>query len=677
MSHLNLATIRRALRKPPSVVLRRVAQEAGAEIDRLSAGRRARLFDTAALLRGTGAASLDELWERLAARPYPFTTTPVDLGCYEELCPGDTDRILTLAERAMAHEVDLLGSGPVNLGPTIDWLTDYKTGHSWPRGFMRDIEYNNLDRNSDVKFPWELSRLQWLMPAAQAFLLTGDERYARGTRDVIDHWIAQNPYAGTVNWSCTMEAALRIASWTWFFHAFARAESWADAGFRGRFLGSLFLHGRFTAKYLEHSDVNGNHCTADAAGLVFAGLFFGRGSEPDRWLKTGWDLLVEEMPKQVTPDGVDYEASIAYHRLVLELFLQPARYREACGLGTPDVYRQRLAAMARFAAAYSRRDGTTPLVGDADDARMLPFGGQALTDHRYLVGLAALCGDEMLLPLFSGPAAEVFWTYGEPGVRRLAKARKMESRSCAFKDGGFFVMRNGLDHVFIDCGPVGLAGRGGHGHNDCLSFEAVLQGVPLVFDCGSYVYTASAEERNRFRSTSSHNTPRIDGEEINRFIAPDNLWQLHDDAKPDVRQWKTSDDRDIFVGSHTGYLRLESPMRPVRTIELNHREHALRIHDAFEGDGIYDVEIPLHLGPQVRVERSGASEVRLVAGGRRFRLGWTSAGWQVALEGARISPSYGVALNSRRLVWRGRTRPGASLTVWIETESEHEADLSR
>ncbi len=36
-------------------------------------------------------------------------------------------------------------------------------------------------------------------------------------------------------------------------------------------------------------------------------------------------------------------------------------------------------------------------------------------------------------------------------------------------------MRNNVDHVFIDCGPLGLAGRGGHGHNDCLAFEAVLQ----------------------------------------------------------------------------------------------------------------------------------------------------------------------------------------------------------
>src|SRR5207237_10247168 len=99
--------------------------------------------------------------------------------------------------------------------------------------------------------------------------------------------------------------------------------------------------------------------------------------------------------------------------------------------------------------------------------------------------------------------------------------------SQAFPDGGVVVLRSERDHVFVDCGTVGLAGRGGHGHNDCLSFEAVLDGVPLVTDCGSYVYTASPEWRNRFRSTAFHNTPRIDGAEQNR-IPVDSLWMLRD-----------------------------------------------------------------------------------------------------------------------------------------------------
>src|SRR5262249_3452455 len=161
---------------------------------------------------------------------------------------------------------------------------------------------------SDVKFPWELSRMQWMIPLGQAYVLTGDEVHARHARELIASWIAANPYAHSVNWACTMDVALRAMAWTWFFHVFARSAAWRDATFRAQLLRSLFLHGDFTARHLERSDVNGNHYTADAAGLVFVGLFFG-GDEPGRWAAQGWKILETELPLQVFEDGVDFEAS--------------------------------------------------------------------------------------------------------------------------------------------------------------------------------------------------------------------------------------------------------------------------------------------------------------------------------------------------------------------------------
>jgi len=226
-------------------------------------------------------------------------------------------------------------------------------------------------------------------------------------------------------------------------------------------------------------------------------------------------------------------------------------------------------------------------------------------------------------------------------------------------------MRNGRDHVFIDCGPVGLAGRGGHGHNDCLSFEATLDGVAVISDSGAFVYTGNAVERNRFRSTAFHNTPQIDGQEINRFIAWDQLWSLRDDATPEVRRWETGADRDVFVGTHAGYERLPEPIRPVRTIELDHRRHTLQIQDEFEGSGSYGLQIPLHLAPGVQVERGNSGELYLTAGSRRFLLQWRGSLHDVVVEPARVSPSYGRTVASTRIVWRGIANAGAKLSVCI------------
>jgi uncharacterized heparinase superfamily protein len=592
----------------------------------------------------------------------------VDRAEHRRLCPGDEGRILAAAEEALAHRVRLLGPETVDLGPRIDWLRDFRSGVSWPRRYMRDVAYVNPHDASDVKVPWELSRLQWLMPAGQAYLLTGDERYAQAVRDVLDGWIEANPCSLTVNWSSTMEAALRILSWTWFFRVFHGSRAWSDAAFRERFLCALYLHGDFTNRHFEISDVNGNHCTADGAGLLFAGLFFGQGRDPRRWQARAWSILCDEVPRQVYPDGVDFEASIPYHRLVAELFLLSALYRDALGLDVPELYRERVKAMARFALAYCRPDGSVPLWGDADDARALPLGGQDLNDHRYLAGLVGASWNvASLKEAFGGDPSEVFWTLGPTAVESLPRdgrpAKSPPSQS--FPDGGFFVMRNAVDHVFIDCGRIGLADRGGHGHNDCLSFEAALEGAHLVSDCGAFVYTRSFEERNRFRSTAFHNTPQVDGEEINRF-KPSLLWDLEYDARPDVRRFETGPEEDRFQGAHAGYRRLAAPVTPVRTIVLDHRRHALTIADTFEGAGRHRFEIPLHLAPGVSVCEEGAGRLALRSGQGAFRLDWGPPGpWSLTVGEGRVSPSYGVAVPVVRLAFtrEGALHPGLTIRI--------------
>jgi uncharacterized heparinase superfamily protein len=237
-------------------------------------------------------------------------------------------------------------------------------------------------------------------------------------------------------------------------------------------------------------------------------------------------------------------------------------------------------------------------------------------------------------------------------------------RSRAFTDGGVYVMRNDRDHVFIDCGPVGLAGRGGHGHNDLLSFEAVLANVPLVTEGGCYVYTADFASRNRDRATRSHNSPRVDGEEINRFPGPEFLWTLMPDAHHELVEFATGADRDRFIGRHDGYARLQDSVRIERTIELTHATHELRIADRFIGEGRHEVEVPLHLHPAVDVQEVAVGALVLVTQSHRFRVTWNGSEWTLHVEQAREATSYGRSQPTKCLVWR-RTGNLSALDVVI------------
>jgi hypothetical protein len=622
-------------------------------------------FDLESLLQATGQPDLESLWWRLGERPYPAVTAGIDPTGLDAVSPGATERLRTRAERAVRHEVNLLGSGWVALGPTIDWHSDFKSGLGWPPQFFRDISYSDLDRPSDVKVPWDLSRLQWLVPAAQMFVLEGDERYAAAVRDVLDQWISTNPYGASVNWACTMEVALRILTWSWLFHACHRSGAWEDAAFRVRFLTALWLHGRFTIRHLEVSPVAGNHYTADAAGLVFAGLFFGGRGEPARWRRRGWAILETEIERQTHPDGMNHEASIPYHRLILELFHFPAAYRAAHNLPVGPAYRAHLLRMARYTRSCIRPDGLVPVVGDGDDARALCFGTQDINDHRYLPPLVVSAWEpEDAAASSGGGLEEVAWVHGAAVAAGIAAREPAPPGPAQFPAGGAYVLRSGPHYAYVDCGPVGLRGRGGHGHNDCLSLELALDGHSLVTDCGSYLYTSDYRERNRFRSTDAHNTPAVDRQELNRLVDSRSLWILRDDAQPRPRVWDPGPEQSTFIGGHTGYLRLDPPVMVWRGVRLA-REGWGGILDRVTGLGTHEVSIPLHLSPGVRVIDNGGREFLLRAADGEFELWWEGNGWCCTVEPARVSPSYGIAVETTRLRWSREGPLPAELSVVV------------
>jgi uncharacterized heparinase superfamily protein len=437
-----------------------------------------------------------------------------------------------------------------------------------------------------------------------------------------------------------------------------------------RFLRTLWLHAEFTARNLERATVNGNHLDADAAGLVFAGLFF-PGARATQWADIGWRILEAELPRQVTADGVDFEMSSAYQRLVLELFLFPALYRVCQGLSVAVAYRERLATMARFAATYTRPDGSSPAWGDADDGRALPLGGQSLGDHRYLAGLVGLGLDRPdALAAAAGPRSEAAWVLGPDVAARLPTRADPGLGTTGFEQGGIYVMRGRRDHVFVDCGPVGLAGLGGHGHNDCLSLEASLDGVHLLTDCGSYVYTASMEERDRFRSTAYHNTPQVDGLEQNRFTG--SPWTLANDADPSVHRWSPGEHVDLLEASHTGFAR-RSAVTPVRTIVLDRALHALALRDVFVGSGTHAFRVPFHVAPGIDLVKMTEGQWLLQAPTATFALSFADSGqWEAVLEEGWCSPSYGVRSPIQRLVL---TRSGRAAPLLVAIGPATAGDL--
>ena len=340
------------------------------------------------------------------ANPFPALTQPAQIR--NAISDAAQTEIFARAEKAMRLDIEMLGSGPVQLSRPIDWTLDFKSNINWSMQPSLRLPVNNLKRPSDIKVPWELSRLQWLLPVGQAYVLNEDEQYATFAKEIIQEWMIANPVCRGPNWVCAMDVALRGISLVWLFQACKNSDAWAQPEFLESLIKQFILHAKFIDTNLEYADVNGNHLTADLAGLTVLGITMGGAGISERWVKRSWGLLKDELPKQVLSDGVCFEASLPYHRLVAELFLLPVLARRNVGLNVDDAYLKRLKSMGIFTAAATRPDGTVPVWGDADDGRALPLGTQLINDHQYLVETLETMNSPLKAPCYD----ETLWWLG-------------------------------------------------------------------------------------------------------------------------------------------------------------------------------------------------------------------------------------------------------------------------
>ena len=605
------------------------------------------------LLNNFDSDSFDEIWVSLGQSKTPFITKINNNEEFNKIYDENKRKVLIKkADEASNNIVDLFGSGKFSFSDNIKWNIDFKTGFSWKNQFFLDIDYCNKGRNSDVKVPWELSRFQWMIPIGQAYLLTSEEKYSKVSKKLIISWIKDNPCGYSVNWSCTMEVAIRIITLIWFFYIFKDSKHWQDKLFKKRFLANLYMHVEFTYNHLEHSSINGNHFTADIVGLLFGGLFFERSESGEKWIKKSINFLEDEINNQTSLDGVNFEGSVPYHRLVTELYFWAAKYLCIKGRKFSENYYKKLDKMSDFIFSYTKPNFEAPIIGDNDNARILPFGLQEINNHLYLYHCIKKFLYGQIIPIDKLSLTELFWIFEESRKNINEKINIFKNiKSSFFYNGGYYILRSEKDYIFIDCSSVGFKGIGGHGHNDCLSFEAMLNNSPIISDSGCFTYTASYELRNAFRSTEYHNTPKINQFEINRFISKDNLWMLHNDAKPKHIISKDNENIAIFKGSHNGYKRLKSPILVERSFCLDKKSHIIFIKDNILGKGKNKVTIPFHFDPEVTINSKQGNEIYFKSKGNLFKIVFSS-NLQISsiLKDIIISKSYGGRESSSKVI---------------------------
>lgn len=262
--------------------------------------------------------------------------------------------------------------------------------------------------------------------------------------------------------------SLRLINWLVCLDLFGDALT-EDAVFMDLFEKSMYrLYRHLLANQEKH--LLANHYFENLKTLVICALLFG---EDDVFAEVERDLLAQ-LDEQILADGVHYERSMMYHKLVLEGLLRVTLAYRASGKQVPDKVLFKAKQMLDAMASIERGMGKTPFFNDSAD------------------GVAKEC-DALV------------------DACRNVLGYEADSSKTSFPESGFYKLYDGDASLVFFAGEPGPRYMLGHAHCDLLSFELSVAGEPVIINSGTYAY--QSEFRPYFRSTAAHNTCQIDGSE--------------------------------------------------------------------------------------------------------------------------------------------------------------------
>ena len=568
------------------------------------------------------------------------------------------------AQAICRHEFSLLGHNYTGDQP-LDWHKAPDSGRPWPLDFVETIDRWLWCKPNpgDLKVIWELNRHQHFVTLAQAYWLTGNERYAIACGKQLRSWVRTNPPGFGIHWYSSLEIALRLVAWSTAFQWLRHSHP-----FRTRsgplLLKSLYQQTNYLAAHLTTDwPVPNNHLIGEAAALVIVGALFAEFRDAEQWRAQGLAILQRELIRQISTDGVHKEQSTWYHRFVLDLLLPIELLARNSALPQQPMLSAKVEQMLTYLQWVALPDGTLPQLGDADDGHGILLNPVApATQWHDWLALGALLWAR---PDFKGTAARfgpaAYWLLGERGHAAFdaLPASTPERTATVFPGAGHYIIRDKWDdtsdHLLFRCGSFGLGGAGfcTHAHCDQLSVLLTIKGHPVFVDSGTYTYHGT--ERNAFRATAAHNTVLID--------------ECEQAIPKDLFHWEK-----VRAGHCTGWTGMlvrgqyTSPTGVDWQRKVDHpRPGTWVVADSFVGKGKHKLEWFFHLDPHWRLVQRAEGTIEIVdATGSLAQITPPRRGVQLLLCEAWVATGYGSRCKGPLLYghWEGQLLHGESEFQW-------------
>ncbi len=380
------------------------------------------------------------------------------------------------------------------------------------------------DPPGDIEWVCVVYRFNWAAPLVNAYAATRDERYARAFVDLATDWISKHPLEKHTRthpvykwWKgfawLDLQTGIRATNICAAFRGLVQAEAFTPV-FLGVLLASLYDHQKKTT--LIPMGLIHNKAVFEQRGFINIAYTFSEFRESREWMELGLARTEENILAQTTADGVQREWSFGYHQGVLRDAVEIFGRMDAFGIEIPEAFKERVRRMYDYIFWIASPDLAAPMFGDGSRPPKATEDRTKWPLYAELVSATELLGD----PKYAARA-------------NLHREALPDQKSRAFKDAGFYVMRNdwGADqiHLALHCSPPAISG---HDQPDNGTFELYAYGRWLMPDSGFYTYGRDGKSRAWHRQTSVHQTLTLEGGDISDDAR--NLTWVSEGADSDV-----------------------------------------------------------------------------------------------------------------------------------------------
>lgn len=454
----------------------------------------------------------------------------------------------------------------------IDWQVDFRSGFRWNElDWYKDIKYGDMI-GVEIKLPWELGRLQHLVLFPLAYQVIDNKMIKQDIveeykKQIID-FTASNPPRFGVQWVTSMDVSIRLINILVSYDYFTQIGIEFTKEFQQLIYKIIAIQIEHIENNIEFSSgMRGNHYLTNIVALFFAGVY----SKSQELINTSWEKIKVELDYQFYNDGGNFEASTAYSKLVYELVLMTIYLigKHKLILNIDNKTKRTIEQVIDFNMNTVNSLGEHWNIGDNDSGVILISNYMS---NRNSINILNKNFKNVIEVLFEN---------------------SHKAKHIIKQDFGIYTVNNDKYELAISFAPIGQNGKGGHSHNDKLSFCLNVGNEQVIVDPGTYCYTSIRELRNKYRSTDSHNTLIVNGLEQNTFVdyeKDDLFWIKEEKTKVNII---TSNDF-TFIAEHNAYKKIHK-----RAFLFN--ANAIICKDLCEIIGIKKVNF--HFAPQVILEK--------------------------------------------------------------------------